>query len=86
MATQDKTAFIKKIEKRLKKVIEFRNSCKTTRNRPLLTPNNKKPPSILNARRFQRTVVPEERLELSRILLQRLLRPQRLPISPSGHK
>lgn len=28
--------------------------------------------------------VPEERLELSRILLQRLLRPQRLPISPSG--
>ena len=29
--------------------------------------------------------VPEERLELSRILLQRLLRPQRLPISPSGH-
>ena len=28
--------------------------------------------------------VPEERLELSRKLLQRLLRPQRLPISPSG--
>jgi site-specific DNA recombinase len=31
-------------------------------------------------------LVPEERLELSRIVLQRLLRPQRLPISPSGHR
>jgi hypothetical protein len=30
--------------------------------------------------------VPEERLELSRDNSQRLLRPQRLPISPSGHK
>jgi hypothetical protein len=29
--------------------------------------------------------VPEERLELSRDNSQRLLRPQRLPISPSGH-
>jgi hypothetical protein len=28
--------------------------------------------------------VPEERLELSRDNSQRLLRPQRLPISPSG--
>src|ERR1700744_4857678 len=32
-----------------------------------------------------RTDVPEERLELSRDNSQRLLRPQRLPISPSGH-
>ena len=32
----------------------------------------------------QRYFVPRERLELSRILLQRLLRPQRLPISPPG--
>ena len=30
------------------------------------------------------TEVPEVRLELTRKLLQRLLRPQRLPISPSG--
>ena len=32
----------------------------------------------------QKNDVPEERLELSRDNSQRLLRPQRLPISPSG--